>query len=69
MLGAVQSVLKGQTVPRARNAVSLYKEQINNICFHLNAQQFIEKKAKAGIFESINCSKAKIFYYRQINRT
>lgn len=66
----VQSILKRQTVTRARNVVSLCKEQINNICSNLNTQQFSEKKGKAGTFESINFfSNAKTFYHRQINRT
>lgn len=70
MLGAAQSVLKRQTVPRARNVVSLYKEQIHNIYSNFKDTRIHWKKAKAGIFESISFfSKAKRFYHRQINRT
>lgn len=52
MLGAVQSVLKRQTVPRARNVVSLYKEQINNVCSNLNTQQFIEKRERLELLKA-----------------
>lgn len=70
VLGAVQSALKRQTVPRVRNVVSLYKKQIHSICSNFKYTGIHWKKAKAGIFESINFfSKAKRFYHREINRT
>lgn len=56
MLGAVQSVLKRQTVPRARNVGSLYKEQINNMCSNLNTQQFIEKRQRLEFLKASTSS-------------
>lgn len=56
VLGAVQTVLERQTVPRTRNVVSLYKEQINNICSNLNTQQFIEKRQRLEFLKASTSS-------------